>query len=207
MARRYYALIIMGLLSVVMIHSVIQAKKNKNIQMTEVISYQPKIPSSKPLLGSCWTNSLAANRPNAWRCMVDNTIYDPCFTTTTKDLLVCNPNPLNPSSEIALQLTKPLPAPTQITPKANEFWMLLLTDGSICQQYTGTIPVIENISIPYYCVNPRRKLAKNCYEGLIANSVEAGTVWHAKEVYYCETSPGVLKAHHANTVAINTVWQ
>ena len=48
---------------------------------TEVIFFRPPLPSRTTATqsGRCWTESIAVNRPGAWRCMDKNMIFDPCF--------------------------------------------------------------------------------------------------------------------------------
>lgn len=58
--------------------------------------------------GYCWTGSLAANRLDAWRCLVGNQISDPCFSSDLNpDYVVC-PNGLV-SGGIEIHLTRGLP--------------------------------------------------------------------------------------------------
>jgi len=50
-----------------------------SVAKTEVIAYQPGEPTGDPQEGECWTTSLILPREDAWRCMIENSIYDPCF--------------------------------------------------------------------------------------------------------------------------------
>ena len=57
------------------------------ITATQVITYSPGPPTGEPQAGRCWTNSLAVWRDDAWRCIVGNEIYDPCFSED--DSVIC----------------------------------------------------------------------------------------------------------------------
>ena len=56
-------------------------------ESTKVVLYAPfgfgglrsDFKVSSKMHGSCWIESLASSRPDAWRCSSANRIYDPCF--------------------------------------------------------------------------------------------------------------------------------
>src|SRR5215831_8642310 len=50
------------------------------VPATQVITFRPAVPTGKRRSGDCWTESIAVDRPEAWRCAAGNAIYDPCFT-------------------------------------------------------------------------------------------------------------------------------
>lgn len=107
-------------------------------EKTEVIKYVPAVPS-KTAEGSCWTSSIAApGSPYAWRCMVENAIYDPCLTATDGKTIVCGAL----EEEFAMKLTEPLPKPDEVN-LPPEPWQIELADGVICAPFTGTMPPIE----------------------------------------------------------------
>jgi hypothetical protein len=63
---------------------------------TEVTIFRPPLPSTGgEQEGNCWTNSIAVNRSDAWRCMLGNRIYDPCFEATGQTRqVICGANPV-----------------------------------------------------------------------------------------------------------------
>ncbi len=91
--------------------------------------------------GHCWVSSIASQRSDAYRCMVGNSIHDPCFTLS-QHAVAC---PLDPGANTGLliSLTKPLPQSNRI---ANA-WQMQLVSGAMCNMGTGTtIP-----GYPFYC--------------------------------------------------------
>jgi hypothetical protein len=93
--------------------------------------------------GYCWTSSIASNRSDAYRCMVENAIYDPCFTRNASSL-VC-PQNLVQNTGLALKLTKPLPPAA--SPQAAQPWAMVLAARKTCNRGTGTI----DPDYPFYC--------------------------------------------------------
>src|ERR1700683_5134218 len=66
-----------------------------SIGKTQIVRFAPALPSGGDTKeGSCWTESIAAPRPGAWRCSVGNSISDPCFTGAGNlEELVCAADP------------------------------------------------------------------------------------------------------------------
>jgi hypothetical protein len=83
---------------------------------------------SEKVKGSCWTHSLASERPDAWRCMTDagRGLYDPCFRgSLRKDTLACAAGPF--STRVTLvTVEKPLVDNLKLT---GELWGLRLRDA------------------------------------------------------------------------------
>jgi hypothetical protein len=93
--------------------------------------------------GYCWTGSIASLRSDAYRCMVGNSIHDPCFTINAKS--VACPTNVVANSGVRISLNKPLPrANPNATPNA---WMMTLAGGAKCNVGTGTIIP----GYPFYC--------------------------------------------------------
>jgi len=91
--------------------------------------------------GYCWTASIASQRSDAYRCMVENSIHDPCFVLSEHSV-ACPSDPAS-NSGVEVSLTKPLPESTI----AANAWMMKLTSGAMCNIGTGT--TIEGY--PFYC--------------------------------------------------------
>src|SRR5271166_4856225 len=111
---------------------------------TRVIDYHPthmKVASTAS--GSCWTGSIAANRPDAYRCMTGNEISDPCFVRDAKS--VACPDIPTADSGLIIKLTKPLPD-NRVSGAATP-WAMSLAGHVGCRVGTGT--VIDGF--PYYC--------------------------------------------------------
>src|ERR1700753_291044 len=84
---------------------------HSTIGATKVSRFFPSgVRNSGALTGNCWETSLAAPRPDAWRCIVKDTIYDPCFSSASYDKYVlCDANPAGDTRGIKVVLTDPLP--------------------------------------------------------------------------------------------------
>lgn len=93
--------------------------------------------------GSCWTSSIASTRKDAFRCMLGNEIYDPCFMRGTSSV-VC-PENLVDNSGLAIELTKPLPPAA--SPEPAQPWAMILASHITCNRGTGTI----DPGYPFYC--------------------------------------------------------
>ena len=131
---------------------------------TKVVKYSANtINAKKVVKGSCWTSSIASPRSDAFRCMVDNEIYDPCFKIDPKS--VGCPTDIAADRGVVIDLTKPLPPPEspQPTPQA---WAMVLQTGALCNRGTGTIVA----DFPFYCAGetgvckaPDLSVAKTAY--------------------------------------------
>lgn len=96
-------------------------------------------PRGEEVSRSCWTGSLADARNDAFRCMVGNAIYDPCFTNQTiKNSHVLCPLYTPASHVLKVNLTKALPTPNHTgDPTRYVPWAIKLTNGRWCEIHTG----------------------------------------------------------------------
>lgn len=132
---------------------------------TKVIVYEPfttngialGITVTSRVAGSCWEGSIASNRPDAWRCTVQNIIYDPCFSDPYGFNEVACPTAAFPNQVVIINLTRPLPYSTQnsstntqgvLTP-----WAYQITNGSHCGVSTGTTIAIAGLAVWGSCAN------------------------------------------------------
>jgi predicted secreted protein len=95
---------------------------HEQITETKVIHYVP--PTSfdddiKVRTGFCWTTSVKAPRKDAWRCMVGNRIFDPCFSIEGGEYVFHQPNPATDTGGFLVKLTEPLPEPEGISKEKN----------------------------------------------------------------------------------------
>ena len=104
--------------------------------------------TGKAVRGSCWTNSFASPRSNAFRCAAGNFIMDPCFSVSSK--LVNCPRDIVANTGTVIDLTKPLPQGSSATRK---FWPLgfRITGGSgiVCIANGTGITLSENAGPDY----------------------------------------------------------
>ncbi len=111
---------------------------------TMVVKYHPAGMRVTATLrrGNCWTQSISVSRADAYRCMVGNNIYDPCFTTGSRR--VACPLDLVRNEGIIIALRAPLAR----NPSGNDTaWAMLLADGVTCAVITGT----EIAGFPFGC--------------------------------------------------------
>ena len=160
---------------------------------TQVIQYIPVQFPSEIKEGYCWINSLSAQRKDAWRCMTDNIISDPCFTIQGDENLVCDSNPITGDRGFLLKLTKPLPE-TTTTDNFGEGWgwLIELEDGTICRFLTGATAVVNAKRINYDCD--------------VLGDLEVGTVWKAEKVEL-ELVDSEWRVWAIEWVPIKRVWQ
>jgi hypothetical protein len=109
----------------------------------------------KTLSGTCWTQSLVTSRGDAFRCIIGNDIFDPCFTPRTSHppSLACPESPFL-NRVVLLRLKKPLPSPnstTQWLQPHNQPWGLRLMNGDRCVFETGATDVIKGERMNYSC--------------------------------------------------------
>jgi hypothetical protein len=154
---------------------------------TEVIRFRPSLPSNTKAAqgGRCWTESIAVNRPGAWRCMHVNMIYDPCFEVTgRKKQVVCGANPIKHDNGFALMLVQPLPPQRSVT-AAPQPWLIELADGSVCHAATGTMSVISDEPVRYSCSASasEESLTPRVYCGLLG-TLHRAKVWTADKVCF-----------------------
>lgn len=176
------------------------------VSETKIVDFQPAIPPGPLITGSCWTSSIATNRPDAYRCMRGNEIFDPCFGSDKANVVVCEPNPAVGKPGFALHLTKPLPAgtplPGPVTP-----WLVALTDGYICTPFTGTRERIHKQIIAYSCAKPGvEPPASGPYTGLVGGTMTHGRVWRVQKAIYVGGPMGNATGTVA-IVPIAAVWR
>lgn len=171
------------------------------LTMTEVITFTPPLPTTTVQDGSCWTNSISTTRADAWRCTVENTIYDPCFALPDQtDTVVCGANPASEELGFPLHLTEPLPQ-AEIPEQAQEMaavngWLVLLADGTLCNFATGATTGVNGERLNYLCDNGL---------GLLGD-LQPDTVWTANQVDIIVGGNGPeLKS--SQTVEIRTIWR
>lgn len=103
--------------------------------------------------GSCWTASLATPRPDAWRCMAGNAIYDPCFAgSPTKREVACLRDPFARSVTL-FSLSRSLPPRSGTPSLAGDPWGVELWNGARCVMSTGATGAVAGMRINYFCNN------------------------------------------------------
>jgi hypothetical protein len=109
--------------------------------------------NTRPKSGSCWTGALTIARSDAWRCLVGNYIYDPCFSSSQAQGVVICPN-LQVNGGVEIHLTKRLPRGmgNTGTPSLNDQpWNIQLTNGHHCMLSSGATNVVHGKRLNYFC--------------------------------------------------------
>lgn len=184
-----------------------QISNRDRILVTRLNFYKPERMPTITRPGFCWVNSVVISRSDVWRCMVDNNIFDPCFTTEFPDKVICGSDPSKNQPGFLLQLTRPLPKASKIEkPEKASVWMIELEDGNICKLYSGTMPIIHNgnnvLAVRYGCRNGEN----NGVNGLLDGSVVLGKIGHAKKITYVTTA-NEIKVIKIQTVKIKKAWR
>jgi hypothetical protein len=180
------------------------AKPNPKVASTNVISFLP--PSVLPTVkksGSCFASSVAAPfRQDAFRCMVGNEIYDPCFTVATKGFVYCQLD-IDETTGFLIKLTQSLPKPdVPATVQDNWAWYLKLADGTECSPFTGTRPFFGNNQVAYYGC----KSNDASEQIVLLGDLTKGNTWTAQEAILTETgTTWTIKS--TQTANVGTVWQ
>ncbi len=183
--------------------SVSLSEKTNPEDFTKVINFS--VPETLPELkkyGKCWTNSVAyPYRKDAFRCIIQNSVYDPCFTTNQEGVMFCQMNPLK-NSEFIIEITENLPVaelPSEM--RENWAWFVLLKDGTYCSPYTGTRPFVEK-NIAYYGCNSEVEDETIVLFG----ELKKGNVWKTTKATLIQEE-NKWKIKSSKVVEIDSVWQ
>ncbi len=167
-------------------------------QPTEVIHYMPPNLPRAEHSGYCWTNSIAASRKDAWRCMVGNQIFDPCFTRGRS--VICGADPATGGQGFLLALSRPLPAPdAAAVGEENTGWLIELPGGIFCNRATGARGIVEGQMTTYYCTS-----RSNDDSTAVLGELKTGRVWTA-DVAVIDRTTG--KIRERKFLPVVRVWQ
>lgn len=166
---------------------------NLTSEFTQVIVFQPKGIPTQERTGSCWSTSNVINRVDAWRCITDNSIYDPCFSIPgNSQAVVCNTSPLSDETGFKLNLTDSLPVPGPV-PAIKSAWAFELADGTNCSFVGGATAAFEGKRVDY-----------SCSDGwYILGDLQEGQVWTARKV---RLSSDLSSIEESVQVIIKIVW-
>lgn len=126
---------------------------------TAVVAYQPwsfggelksVVDIAGEYTGSCFSQSAASSRPDAFRCIIDNAIQDPCFAPADASVVVvCPVGPEGPVNRINLD------APVTFAAEQDHLspWLIELDNGASCGPYTGAMTSIGDLTPTYGCTD------------------------------------------------------
>ncbi|HVA93198.1 MAG TPA: hypothetical protein VNL71_25540 [Chloroflexota bacterium] len=103
---------------------------------TKIVIFHPRGTKGAPVAGDCGMGeSQALDRSDAWRCIVGNVIYDPCFSTSPHATwVICA---VEPGKPIGIKVTLSKPLPTHAPAKDQQPWFITLGDGTGCGFVSG----------------------------------------------------------------------
>ena len=166
---------------------------NLTSESTQVIVFHPKVVPTQEGTGSCWSISVVLNRVDAWRCMKDNSIYDPCFSIPgNSQAVICDTSPLIDSTGFKLNLTESLPARGTVS-HVKSALAFELADGTNCSFVGGATAAFEGKRVNY-----------SCSDGwYILGELQEGQVWTAQKV---RLSSDFSYIEESVQVFIKVVW-
>ena len=165
------------------------------VDETSVITFRPAGLRGPEQEGNCWTESLASGQADAWRCMVGNSIYDPCFTIDGETgAVACGASPTGDPYAFRVKLTQPLPERT--APASDRPWTVELADGVVCGYLTGASTGVDGERANYGCTDG----------WFILGDPTPGQVWTATEAQIAMTMEGPTLLDSAE-VYLKTVWK
>ncbi|MBV9103482.1 MAG: hypothetical protein JO060_07805 [Candidatus Eremiobacteraeota bacterium] len=182
----------------------LQKAEAGTIRTTVVHVFHPTVPKGKTVSGNCWTTSIATNRKGAYRCMAGNAISDPCFATSTPDIVVCDADPAKNNPGFAMRVKGPLPAAVPLSGPVTP-WLVQLRDGTTCSPLTGTRALVGKVVVGYDCA-PVKKPPSGTYVGLADTLRSSAPLWKAQRLLYKAASSGAVLVS-SSWVPIAAVWR
>jgi hypothetical protein len=170
--------------------------------------FRPAVPGGSTRIGECWTDSIAVSRSGAWRCMVGNEIYDPCFSARNlTGAVICDANPASGGAGFILRLNKRLPGPSSKGTVHSRPWLVKLADGATREIKTGTIAFVAGLELPYDCSDSQECSDKRCpHMTGLTDKFRRGKLWMANKVTFSSSNSG-FKLISRRRVAVVAAWE
>jgi hypothetical protein len=163
------------------------------VPATKIVIFHPAGTTGATRRGTCdMGESLALDRSDAWRCMVGNEIYDPCFSLRPHaGSVICDADPTHPTGFVVVL---PAPLPTHGPAHEAQAWMIKLGNGVICGFFTGATGAVANLRINYGCTDKTE---------VIGNPQPVGAVQYATVVKVDKN----YKPVGIFAISIATIWK
>jgi hypothetical protein len=171
---------------------------------TQVVRFSP--PATLPeraQSGSCQSPSqVAAYRDDAFRCTVEKTTFDPCFTTVKSGQVWCAADPRKPAVGTLVSFPSLGSNASGVPVDRAHAWFIELTDGSTCQPLVGVGREIDGLSEIYTC-----RFGPLGDADAVLGDLDASTaVWTIrKAMINKKVEPQTIKA--VTIAAVKAVWQ
>ena len=167
------------------------------VPATKVVVFHPSGTRGATVSGACdMGESQALDRADAWRCIVGNAIYDPCFSSMQHaTFVVCDASPTRP---VGIRVNLPRALPTHSHARGGQPWILKLGDGSTCTFVTGATFGIGQERANYECSD----------KAWVAGIPTSGRVWLAvKAQLSSKVGPNGPMASRIWLVSVATLWK
>ncbi|HVC80575.1 MAG TPA: hypothetical protein VNL35_08775 [Chloroflexota bacterium] len=162
---------------------------------TKTIIFHPKGTKGAPVAGDCGMGeSQALDRSDAWRCIVGNEIFDPCFSPSPHATwVICD---VQPGKPVGIKVTLSKPLATHAPASDKQPWVITLGDGTSCGFISGATFGVGGQRANYQC-------SKN--DWLIGLPI-TGKVWWAVEARMTgKFGPNGPTAAHVWAVSVASV--
>jgi len=138
----------------------------------------------------CWTNSLSTQRPDAYRCIVNNEIHDPCFSDPINySIISCPDDPYGDNHFFQVDVEKLPVYDSSLEESNNSPWFIRLEDNTKCGFMTGATALIAGMRIDYGCekkykalllpiINDGELLKISCYKDSKISDCIIKEVWY-----------------------------
>lgn len=169
------------------------------VLQTTIVDYKPEIPLERKQ-GTCFSNSNIVSGTTAYRCSVENEIYDPCIVGADGQTLVCQSDPTVKKSGFALDRDGELPEVEEDETEVLRPWVVELASGRLCTLPDTIIPPVGEEEVTYTCVSSNQDR-----DVVIAGELKQGKLWNAKRVVL-DNSERPLSIVQEGIVPLKTVW-
>jgi len=117
--------------------------------------------------GRCCRSLLALLRRDAWRCIVSNQIFDPCFAPEEGEVIACGANPVTGECGFKVSLSERLSDPRVPAEATNKGRLIGLADGTLYSLIMGATLAFEEKRVNYECLDGSS----------IVGDSQAGSIW------------------------------
>jgi hypothetical protein len=135
---------------------------------------------------------------SAWRCTVDNEIYDPCLVGEDGETVVCGNAPVASATGFRVALTRPLPEVAVATKMASPLWQLRLDDGASCTLLRGLTLELEGQAVTHVCSDS---------QVLLGEIDRSGEPWTVEKATVLNDGQGNYSVESSQRVGVLSAWQ
>jgi hypothetical protein len=166
---------------------------------TQLFDYVPALPDERRS-GACTGGSNVLTIANAWRCTVDNEVYDPCLLGEDGATVVCGSAPVVNATGFQLELTRPLPEVevAAMAKMASPPWQLRLDDGTSCTLLRGMALELNGQAVTHVCSDS---------QVLLGEIDRSGEPWTVEKATVANDEQGNYEVESSQSVGVLSAWQ